>query len=108
VVIVALAVLVMGTAVAVGVWSNPDGTTLDAELAHSKPGHERPQLAPGVKRCSNGTQGHTVPADLLGNNASSISTEILNPVNSWVAGNCYGVTQVDGGRRDGEMRPASS
>ena len=43
--VVALAVLGLGAAIAVGVLSSHDETTLTGELAHSKTAHERPQLA---------------------------------------------------------------
>jgi hypothetical protein len=96
--ILALAVLGLGAAIAVGVVVS-DGTGLDDELAHSKPAHERPQLAPGVKRCPRGSEHHTLPAHLLGGNASpiSVSSEILIPVNSWSVGDCHGITSVYAG-----------
>lgn len=59
--------------------------------------HRPPERSPGEKACHRGTQGHTLPAKILGENASLISTEILVPVNTWVVGDCDQVTWVYAG-----------
>jgi hypothetical protein len=98
---VVAALLVLAGAIGVGVIA---GTSHHATEPVRGPGssgapgnRDHPQRAPGVKVCQNGPRAHTIPAEIMGRHASSISTSILVPTNAWLAADCRTLTWIYAG-----------